>query len=575
MRPLFALLLRYSRRTVAAATLAGVLSGGVNAVLLALANRALHQPRPWADTALVAAFVGVCLLVPVLRAASSYLMGGLAQRMVTDLRRELGLKILAAPLARLEELGMPRLFAVLTDDVGAIGAALRTLPLLFVQGAIVVGCLLYLGWLSLPAFAVVLVLLAVGIATYRVPVGRGERYQAQTRELVDRLWSDLEGLTLGVKELKLHVARREALIGELDATGARIGRTTVASGTLFAAAAGWGQMVIFALVGTIAFVLPMGGVGLPTLTGYALVLLYLMSPLEVILDALPALTRARVGFQKVEVLGLTLSGAAAPAAPRAAPAGDWRLLELEGVTHRYHREGEGDFTLGPLTLALGRGEIVFVVGGNGSGKTTLAKLLVGLYAPAAGEVRLDGVPVDDAGRDAYLQRFSAVFSDFHLFERFLGLEGAEVDARAAAYLEKLQLAHKVSVADGRLSTTKLSQGQRKRLALLTAFLEDRPIYLFDEWAADQDPVFKKLFYLEILPGLRARGRTVVAITHDEHFFGVADRVVKLADGQVEYDGPPDGLVPRAGAALPAAAAVLPPEPLLAGVAVPAAAGEGP
>ena len=556
MRSLLALLLRYSARTVAAATVAGVVSGAAGAALLALANRALHHPRPWADAPLVAAFAALCLLLPLLRAASSYLLGKLAQAMVMDVRRELGRKILASPLARLEELGIPRLLAVLTEDVSGVAAALRALPLLFVQSAIVVGCLLYLGWLSPGALAGVILLLALGVAAYRVPVRLGERHQAAQRELADRLWGDLEALTLGVKELKLHAPRREALLAELDATGARVKRSAVASATLFAAAAGWGQTVIFALVGAIAFVLPLRGAAPETLTGYALVLLYLMSPLEVILDALPVLSRARVGLAKVEALGLTLAGAPEPpAAAEAADDGGWSTLELAGVTHTYHREGEGDFTLGPVGLTLRPGEIVFVVGGNGSGKTTLAKLLTGLYAPEAGEVRLDGVAVDEGNRARYLRRFSAVFSDFHLFERFLGVDSAGVDARAAGYLETLQLAHKVSVRDGRLSTTRLSQGQRKRLALLTALLEDRPIYLFDEWAADQDPVFKKLFYLELLPELKRRGKTVIAITHDDHYYGVADRVVKLADGRVEYDGPPDGLhATSRGAAFAAAPA---------------------
>ncbi|HYH78462.1 MAG TPA: cyclic peptide export ABC transporter [Longimicrobium sp.] len=545
MKQLLALLLRYSKRTVVLATLAGVLSGGANAVLLALANAALHHPRPWADFRLAGAFVGVCLLVPILRAASSFLLGRLAQQMVMDLRMQLGRKILASPLRRLEEVGIPRLFAVLTEDVSAIAQALRTLPLLFVQGAIVIGCLMYLGWLSPVAFGAVLVMLALGIVTYRVPLSRGERHQRDQRELGDRLWRDYQALTSGIKELKLHGRRREALLGDLDATGARLKRTAVASATLFAAAAGWGQMVIFGLIGTIAFVLPMvAGVRVETLTGYALVLLYLMSPLETIMDALPLITRAQVGFQKVEALGLSLGGAPdLPALPAAADE-PWHTLELAGVTHTYHREGEGDFTLGPISLAFRPGEVVFVVGGNGSGKTTLAKLLIGLYAPASGEVRVDGEPVTDANRDAYLRRFSAVFSDFYLFDRFLGMEGAGLDAKAAEYLDKLQLSHKVTVRDGRLSSTDLSQGQRKRLALLTAFLEDRPIYLFDEWAADQDPVFKKFFYLRLLPELKARGKTVIAITHDDHYYHVADRVVKLDYGTVEYDGPPDDLYPR-------------------------------
>ncbi|HEV2150424.1 MAG TPA: cyclic peptide export ABC transporter [Longimicrobiaceae bacterium] len=558
MTPLLHLLFRYSVRTVVFAALAGVLSGGANAVLLALANAALHHPRPWTDVALVGAFVTTCLLLPVLRAVSAYLLGTLGQRALKDLRVELGRKIAGAPLRQLESVGIPRLFAMLTEDIAAIAGALQVLPLLFVQGAIVAGCLVYLGWLSPLALAGILVLLAAGILTYRIPMGLGIGHLREQRELTDRLWRDLQGLTSGVRELKLHAARREALISRLETTATLQGRTAVRAGTLFDAAAGWGQMVIFALVGSIVFLLPLvGDTPLQTLTGYALVLLYLMTPLELILDTLPVLSRAQVSLHKVESLGLP--GVGRPLQLHAAPGSgdgagpDWREIRLAGVTHTYHREGEGDFTLGPVDLTLRPGEIVFWVGGNGSGKTTLAKLLTGLYTPAEGEVLLDGRPVTDENREAYLQRFSVVFADFYLFESLLGLDGSGLDERAAEYLRKLELAHKVTVRDGALSTTELSQGQRKRLALLTAYLEDRPIYLFDEWAADQDPVFKKLFYLELLPELKARGKTVVAISHDDHYYGVADRIVKLDYGQVEYDGDPEGLLQRAagGPAVPA------------------------
>jgi putative ATP-binding cassette transporter len=257
----------------------------------------------------------------------------------------------------------------------------------------------------------------------------------------------------------------------------------------------------------------------------------------------PTVGRAKVSFDKLEALGFSLDGeAAAKASPAPLPppaGGRWESVELVGVTHRYYREGDDDhFTMGPIDLALRPGEVVFLVGGNGSGKTTLAKLIAGLYAPEEGEVRLDGLPVTDATRAAYMQHFSFVFSDFFLFDSLLGLESPGVDDEAARWLERLQLSHKVSVRDGRLSTTALSQGQRKRLALLTAYLEDRPIYIFDEWAADQDPTFKELFYLELLPALRARGKGVLVISHDDHYYATADRLLKLDYGRLEYDGDP-------------------------------------
>jgi len=191
--------------------------------------------------------------------------------------------------------------------------------------------------------------------------------------------------------------------------------------------------------------------------------------------------------------------------------------------------------VGPVDLCFEPGEVVFVIGGNGSGKTTLAKVLTSLYPLEAGEIRLDGVPIDDSNREAFRQLFSVVFSDFHLFDSLPGDGNAELDKRAEGYLTELMLDHKVTVSKGCLSTTDLSQGQRKRLALLTAYLEDRPFYIFDEWAADQDPEFKEIFYSKILPELKQRGKTVFAITHDDRFLCYADRCLKLEEGRVSQE----------------------------------------
>ncbi len=178
------------------------------------------------------------------------------------------------------------------------------------------------------------------------------------------------------------------------------------------------------------------------------------------------------------------------------------------------------------------GQITFIVGGNGSGKSTLAKLLTGLYLPETGSVTLNGEKIGHDNIEWFRQNCSAIFTDFHLFEDYLGFDRPGLDDEVRRYLAELQLAHKVTVHDGRLSTVALSQGQRKRLALLTALLEDRPIYLFDEWAADQEPRFREVFYTEILPGLARRGKTVIVITHDDRYFHCADQIVKLDFGQI-------------------------------------------
>jgi putative ATP-binding cassette transporter len=271
------------------------------------------------------------------------------------------------------------------------------------------------------------------------------------------------------------------------------------------------------------------------LTGYVFAIVFLMGPLSGVLGSLSMFGRASAALRKVEQLGITLSARSGDHCPiaRTAEMPGFQRLELVGVTHSYHREKEDDhFMLGPINLQFHPGELVFLVGGNGSGKSTLAKVITGLYPPEKGVICVDGRVVDDRSRDDYRQYFSAVFADFYLFDNLLGQPSPELDAQAREYLELLHLDHKVKVTDGILSTTQLSQGQRKRLALLNAYLEDRPFYLFDEWASDQDPLFKEIFYTQLLPELKARKKTILVITHDDHYFHLADRIVKLDYGHV-------------------------------------------
>jgi putative ATP-binding cassette transporter len=297
-------------------------------------------------------------------------------------------------------------------------------------------------------------------------------------------------------------------------------------------------MTFFVLMGLMLFLLPrLMNVPTETLNGYAITMLYLLVPLDVIGSILPNLGRAGVSLSNVESLNLSLKEQAEDDLINQ-PATSWNLesIELSDVTHTYYRELENSvFTLGPINARFERGEVVFLVGGNGSGKTTLAKLVTGLYAPENGEIRFNGNVITNENREFYRQSFSAVFSDFFLFESLLGLKIDELQDKANHYLTQLRLNHKVEIENGTLSTVDLSQGQRKRLALLTAYLEDRPFYLFDEWAADQDPEFKDIFYYQILPELKAREKTVLVISHDDRYYNAADRIIKLEDGKLKYD----------------------------------------
>lgn len=515
----------------------GILGGFSNTALLAVINDKLHGNS---SRELFWIFVALCVAMPLARLASSLVLLRLTQKTILEVRLQLSRKILQAPLAQLEKTGPHRLLASLTEDVGAITSALTSVPLFTMQLTITLGCLAYLGWLSWRGLLIVLGFMVLGIATYQFPMARAERHFRRSRIHSDSLFKALRALTDGIKELKLHWRRRSDFLDHsLEKTSLDLQREAFQGQRAAMTAASWGQILFFVLVGVVLYVLPgLQQLDSRVLTGYALTILYMMTPLEAVMNIIPQFSVGAVAVDKVEGLGFSLLENAPKETPATAdPDPVWRELRLAGVTHSYHRENQDEsFVLGPIDFTLYPGELVFIVGGNGSGKTTLAKLLVGLYLPEAGEVQLNGRSVGDGERDDYRQLFATIFSDFFLFDSLYGL-GADGDLEAAArrYLEALQLDRKVEIRGGALSTIALSQGQRKRLALLTAYLEDRPIYLFDEWAADQDPYFKKIFYHQLLPELKRRGKTVVVISHDDHYYDVADRVIKLDYGKVEYD----------------------------------------
>jgi putative ATP-binding cassette transporter len=535
---LFYFLLRASRKVVILAVLVGIVSGAANSGLVILIHQALSGGQRGPQ--LVWAFAGVCLVVLLTRVTSELLLINLGQGAILNLRLDMSRRILATPLRQLEKIGPHKLLATLTDDVVVITNTLVYVPVLCINLAILCGCLIYLGSFSWAVLLAVVGFMIFGVACYQLPVLRARRYLKLARDQRDLLYKHFREMTDGIKELKLHRERRGAFLDDqLRATAEAYRLHNFRGMLIYTAANGGGQLLLFLVIGLILFALPaLRQVDAGTLTGYSLTILYIMSPLNVILSAVPVVGRASVALKKIEELGFSLAeepgGKNSSRRSHLKPV--WGRLEMAGVTHVYYREREdNNFTLGPIDLTFSPGEIVFLIGGNGSGKTTMVKLLTRLYAPETGEIRLDDEPVTDENVEPYRQLFSTVFSDFHLFEKMLGLESSALDADARRYLVQLHLDHKVTVEDGVLSTIALSQGQRKRLALLTAYLEDRPFYVFDEWAADQDPVFKELFYTNLLPELKARGKTVLVISHDDKYYYVADRLLKLNYGKLEYD----------------------------------------
>lgn len=533
---LIRLLLKNSGFLVACATVTGLLAGASSAGLIAIINFALQplgQPPGW----LPWLFLGLCGLLLMTYSVSQVVLTSLAQDVVYALRLQLIGRILDCPLQHLEQLGAPKLLATLTEDVEAIAASSAAISILCTSLALVLGCWVYLCWLSPVLFLIMMGVLVVIVYALQFFIAKGQRIFVKARDQQDQLFKHFQTVTLGTKELKLHHARRQTfLTEELTTALIKVRKYWIRGMAMYALVGGVGFTLVFLAVGFLIFVLPsvlpsVLPMSAALLTSYALTILFLITPINGILGLLPQVVRANVALGKVESLGLSLAAQTTESLDLTAYAQSvWQRWSLEDATHTYSG-GDHSFTLGPLTLEFRPGEIVFIVGGNGSGKSTLIKLLTGLYQPETGQIVFDGERVCDRNREQYRQQFSAVFADFYLFDRFLGVDSG----KAQDYLKRLELDQKVTLKDGQLSTLNLSQGQRKRLALLTAYLEDRPIYVFDEWASDQDPVFKEVFYSQLLPALQQQGKTVIVVSHDDRYFESCDRIIKLDYGQIQSD----------------------------------------
>ncbi|WP_110667876.1 multidrug ABC transporter permease/ATP-binding protein [Salinicola halophilus] len=481
----------------------------------------------------LAPFIGLVVLLLAVTLGSQLALTALGHHFVYRLRGRLVKRILDTDLERLEQLGSAHLLASLSSDIRNVTIAFVRLPEL-VQGIVItLASIGYLFWLSPPLLLVTAVWIAITMLVGWWLVSKVYHHIHITRTTDDRLYRDYETLIHGRKELALNRDRARHLIDEVYDVDARTYRDHIIRADTYHLSAGnWTNIMMLGAIGVVFFLAnAVGWANTAVAATFSLTLLFLRSPLIQAVGATPTLITAQVSFDKLRELELAPFEASFDLVEHH---GEWQTLELRDVVYRYPaKDGHEGFGVGPITFRLERGEQVYLIGGNGSGKSTLAKLLTGLYRPHDGEILIDGEPVTPAEWQRYRQRFSAVHTDFHQFDRLMGPGGAEADpALLEDWLQVLDLARKLRLEAGQVMDTDLSQGQRKRLALLMALVEERQILLLDEWAADQDPQFRRAFYRELMPRFRELGITVFAISHDDHYFVHADRLLEMRDGQL-------------------------------------------
>ncbi len=460
------------------------------------------------------------------------------QRRLTALRARVVGKIQHAPLRALEQIGQGEALAVIAQETNYLA---QNLPLFVsaIQSAFLLAFLLfYIAVLSLPSFLVLVGFTVAGLFFFWNRRAALDREMGRVHHYETAMMNGLANFTEGFQEIRLNADKNDALFRAFTVVVDELETAVRGVGTRWVVLMEFCNAFLYALAGVVIFVLPMFFDGYTdVIYKIAAAVIFSLGPVTAITSATHLYAKAETGLGHVYRIEKRLDAMTVSTAQ----SGDgvdlrgFQQIEFQGVTFSYRDDADDAvFTFGPWDFVLRRGEIVFLVGGNGSGKSTATKLMCGLYRPDAGRIMVDGTEITPSSIQDYRELFAAIFPDFHLFDRLHGLQDVE-PLRVDEMLARMELDTKVTFTNGQFSTTDLSTGQRKRLAMAAALLEDREIYLFDEWAADQDPHFREIFYRELLPNLRRQGKTVIAVTHDDRYWSLCDRRLTLDFGTVRSE----------------------------------------
>lgn len=509
------------------------ISGLGNALIIFMINEALRKSSNVFQLELFMCFIlGIALYVFGQKIVRTKLIK-ITNDIVYKLRINLMNKILKGSYEDFEKIENGKIQAAMNNDTETISNFANIIITGITSLITLICCFIYLGIISLYGLLLSVSIILIIASIYFLAGRSANKLWENTRDIQNIFFSFIDDIIGGFKELSLHKARCEEFKKDMKATCVdyrdKRGKADLSFANVFVI----GELLFTLAIGVVAFVFPvvLKTVDTQSLISYIFVLLYMTGPVHVVLDVIPNLIQVKISWKRVNqfINEIAVIEDNDKEENQKHEEVSKISLELKDVAYEYSNEGGEIFKVGPINYTYNSGETIFITGGNGSGKSTLAKIITGLYTPKSGEILLNGKKILSKELS---QKYSTVFSDFYLFKKMYGLDHKNKGDDIEKYLVKLQIKDKLEIKKGEFSTIKLSTGQRKRVALMVSYLEDRLIYLFDEWAADQDPEFRKFFYMELLPELKDRGKCVIVITHDDRYFKLADKVIKMEFGNI-------------------------------------------
>lgn len=504
-----------------------LLFSGLGVWTLSFINNELVSLKEF-DPILAIKFIAVLLLFFVSAIAANISLTNFGHKFIYELRYQSIKQILDTPNSVINEIGKAKIIASLNNDIKTITFAFMSATG-FIQSLVFIVCAsIYLCVIAPKIFIFLSIWIGATLFINTLFMKKIHLYFKHSRVQDDALQKHYDDIVEGHRELSLNRARASVCFDELNFTGDKKRQNMVKADIYHALSDNFTNIMLLGSVGLCVFLcVAFDWASLQTALSISLTILFLRGSFMSMVGSIPAALSAKVSLEKI--MSLNLNKFKESFKFDDSLNGEWKNIKLKDINFNYTH---GKFSLKDVNLEIKRGEITFIIGKNGSGKSTLINLLCGLMRPSSGEIYLDSTKIDEANLQSYQAKISAIFADFYLFSQTLSHNGFASQSEIDELLALLEIDKKVSVIDNKLSTTQLSTGQRKRLSLLIAILEHRSILILDEWAADQDPLFKRKFYKEILPFLQSKGISIIAVSHDDSYFDVATRIILVKDGFV-------------------------------------------
>lgn len=444
-------------------------------------------------------------------------------------------KILKAPLITLEKLGSQRFYTVI-EDLRRFSAFPEVVTHSINSLLMLLLCMTYLFTLSITAAVVVIILIILIAVIYFLVINTMSQKVEHLRTHNEHYYKYVDDVIKGFKGFKLSAQRRIKLMHtHLSPNRESAKELDFKINYVFLSINLISQYGLYLVIAVILFLLPeLGFLEREDVISYVVILLFIAGPINNLINMQNIYTRLMVSNNRIKKFLNDFNTTEETLEIENTTPENFSQLKFNNISFAYENNNmEKSFALGPINFTIEKGEMIFVIGGNGSGKSTFINILTGLYQPSEGKIILNNTVSNQSTATQNL--IAAVFTDNHIYSHNYDNYSLEQNKEYQELLKIMELDKVVTDDKEESARRSFSKGQGKRMSLIFALLENKPILVLDEWAADQDPHFRKYFYENLLPELKEEGKTIIAVTHDDAYFKHADRIIKFDYGQIIMD----------------------------------------